>query len=304
MRGPILPVIFAIVVAAVFFLNSYGDHAEAKSPTSGWLAKAPSERSSPSDLEIGGDLASLPVGSTRYLTREELLSLPQVSFSVANDPNFAGPTEVSGVLLETLAREIAGSPDSDLAVAICADQYRGHYPRAYVQEHRPVLVLKVNGQSPEHWPKDAEGHGLDMGPYMISHRNFKPAFRILAHEDESQIPWGVVRIEFRDEKKVLDAIAPRGASDVVAKVQDGYRIAQQNCFRCHNMNNEGGRKAHRPWPVLAAWASSSPDYFASYVRHPKSQNPNAQMTPNPKYDDVTLQALVAYFRTFAHEEKP
>ena len=304
MRGPVPPAIFAIVAIAAFLFNSYGDHAEAKSPTSSLLAKAHSERSSPTDLEIGGDLASLPAGSTRYLTRGELLSLPQVSFSVANDPNFAGPTEVSGVLLETLAREIAGSPDSDLAVAICADQYRGHYPRAYLQEHHPLLVLKVNGQSPERWPKDAEGHGLDMGPYLISHRDFRPAFKVLAHQDESQIPWGVVRIEFQDEKKVLDAIAPRGARDQAANAQDGYRIAQQNCFRCHNMNDQGGRKAHRPWAVLSAWASSSPDYFASYVRNPQSQNPNAQMTPNPKYDDATLQALIAYFRTFAHEEKP
>ena len=277
---------------------------DAHSIPSSLISKEAVQRAASTDLEIGGDLASFPAGSTRYLSREDLLKLPQVTFTVANDPNFKKPTEVSGVPLEALVREIAGSPDSDLAIAISSDQYRGYYPRAYVREHHPLLVLKVNGQAPEQWPKDSAGHGLDMGPFMISHQDFKPAFRVLAHEDEAQIPWGVVRIEFRDEKKVLNAIAPQGSGDSIAKAQDGYQIAQQNCLRCHNMNDEGGRKAHRPWLVLAAWAQSSPDYFAGYVRNPQAQNPRAQMTPNPDYDDATLQALIAYFRTFAPQEKP
>src|SRR6201987_221624 len=277
---------------------------DARSGPASLISKATVQRAAATDRGIGGDLASLPAGSTRYLSREDLLRLPQVTFTAVNDPNFTKPTEVSGVMLETLVREISGSPDADLAVAISSDQYRGHYPRAYLREHHPLLVLKVNGQPPERWPKDSEGHGLDIGPFMISHQDFKPAFRVLAHEDESQIPWGVVRIEFRDEKKVLSAIAPQGLGDSNAQAQDGYRIAEQNCFRCHNMNDEGGRKAHRPWLVLAAWAESSPDYFARYVRNPQAQNPHAHMTPNPGYDDATLQALIAYFRTFAPQEKP
>lgn len=302
MRAGQLCSIFPVFFAGAFVLTAFSR--DARSDPASLFSKAAVQRAAATDLEIGGDLASLPAGSTRYLSREDLLRLPQVTFTVANDPNFTKPTEVSGVLLETLVHEISGSPDADLAIAISSDQYRGHYPRAYLREHHPLLVLKVNGQPPDGWPKDSEGHGLDMGPYMISHQDFKPAFRVLAHEDEPQIPWGVVRIEFRDEKKVLSAIAPQGSGESVARAQDGYRIAQQNCFRCHNMNDEGGRKAHRPWLVLAAWAESSPDYFAAYVRNPQAQNPRAQMTGNPGYDDATLQALIAYFRTFALQEKP
>ena len=87
-------------------------------------------------------------------------------------------------------------------------------------------------------------------------------------------------------------------------MQAGYRIAQQNCFRCHNIGGEGGHKARRPWLVLSSWAATSPEYFAAYVRNPKSQNPNAQMYANPSYDDATLRALTAYFRTFSRQEKP
>ncbi len=87
------------------------------------------------------------------------------------------------------------------------------------------------------------------------------------------------------------------------QVQDGYRIAQQNCFRCHNMGDEGGHKAGRPWLVLSAWATASPEYFAAYVRNPQASNPRAQMPGNPGYDDATVRALIAYFQTFSSPEQ-
>jgi hypothetical protein len=46
-------------------------------------------------------------------------------------------------------------------------------------------------------------------------------------------------------------------------------------------------------------------HFAKYVRFPQAENPNAKMHPNPSYDDATLQALTAYFRSFLQTgEKP
>ncbi len=128
----------------------------------------------------------------------------------------------------------------------------------------------------------------------------------MSHEDEPQIPWGVVRIELRDEKAVFGAIAPRGPHAPESAVQSGYRIAQQNCFRCHNMGREGGQKSGHPWPVLSAWATTSPEYFAAYVHHPRAKNPHAQMPDNPGYDIATVRALVAYFQTFSPQgtEKP
>jgi mono/diheme cytochrome c family protein len=262
------------------------------------------KRVSPSDLEVGGELAGLPPGTTRYITRDDLLALPQASYIVTDDSNFVGATRVSGVLLEELIRHLGAAPESDLLIAICDDLYRANYPRAYMLAHHPLLVLTVNGQPPAGWPKDSEGHGLDMGPYMISHAKFTPGFKILAHADEPQIPWGVVRLEFRDEKAVFGAIAPRGPRAANSPVQAGYRIAQQNCFRCHNLGSEGGQKAGRSWQNLSAWATASPEYFAAYVRNPAAKNPRAQMPGNPAYDDSTLQALAAYFQTFSSAEKP
>jgi mono/diheme cytochrome c family protein len=259
-------------------------------------------RTSPSDLEIGGELAGLPPGSTRYITRDDLLAMPQVNYTVTDDSNLPGVTEISGVSLEKLIRKL-GAPESDLVVAISVDKYRANYPRAYVAAHHPLLVLEVNGKPPSGWPKDFGGHGLDMGPYMISHPNFTPSFTILSHVDEAQIPWGVVRIEFRSEKEVFGAIAPRGPRADETAVQAGYKIAQQNCYRCHNMGAEGGQKSGLSWNVLSTFATGSPDFFGAYVRDPKAKNPDSQMPGSPRYDDATIHALVEYFQAFSTKEK-
>jgi len=262
------------------------------------------KRQLPSDLEVSGALAGLPAESTRYITREELLAMPQVNFTVTDDTNFTGRTKIRGVKLEDLARALSASPASDMAVAICDDAYRANYPRSYLAAHHPVLVLEVNGKPPAGWPKDYQEHKFDMGPYMISHPGFTPSYKILSHSDEPQIPWGVVRIEFREEKIVFGAIAPRGPHAQDRAVQDGFRIAQQNCFRCHNSGREGGQKSGRSWESLGALAAGAPKDFAAYIRAPLAKNPKAQMPGNPQYDDATLAALTAYFRTFSERGKP
>ena len=262
-------------------------------------------RQLPSDLEVGGHLvAGLPPEATRYITREELLAMPQVSFTVADDTNFAGPTKIRGVKLEDLAHELGASPALDMVIAICGDGYLANYPRAYLEAHHPVLVLEVNGEPPTSWPKAAEDHTSEMGPYMISNPKFTPSFKILSHADEAQIPWGVVRLEFRDEKKVFGAIAPRGPHAQDGEVRNGLRIAEQNCLRCHNAGREGGKKSGRPWEFLGRMAASSPKDFAAYIRAPQTKNPQAQMPGNPDYDDATLNALTAYFQTFLQTTKP
>src|ERR1700688_3763749 len=82
------------------------------------------KRQLPSDLEVSGALVGLPPESTRYISREELLAMPQVNFTVANDTNFTGPTKIRGVKLEELARALGASSASDMVVAICDDGYR------------------------------------------------------------------------------------------------------------------------------------------------------------------------------------
>ncbi len=267
-------------------------------PTATLSGKLRAQRSSPADLELSGDLAGVPRGESRFLTREDLLAVSQAITISPDDGNFKASAPVTAVSLEALTHAL-GVPPNDLVIAICKDKYRGHYPLAYRSAHRPVLVIEFNGKP---LPGSPETGADDPGPYLIAHANFKPAFKVLGATDEPQIPWGVVRLEFRDEESVFGAIAPRGTHAGDEAVQNGFKIAQQNCFRCHNNGTEGGMKSVLTWTVLGAMAANSPDFFTEYVRDPRAKNPKTQMAGSPTYDDATMQALIAYFRTFVPTE--
>jgi len=260
-------------------------------------------RSSELDLEVGGELAGLPAGAVRYLTWEDLKAMPQVSYRVTDDANFDGAVQISGVELEVLAHTLGVGGEKALIVAVCGDLYRAHYTRAYVEAHRPVLVLEVNGKEPEGWPKRKGSTGLGLGPYLISHPQFAPSFKILGNEEEAQIPWGVVRLEFRNEETVFAGITPRGANASDSVVQAGYRIARQNCLRCHGPASFGRLKGQLNWAGIAFFVDASPKDFAAYVRNPKTVVKTAEMPGNPGYDDATVEALIAYFRTFLSKGK-
>ena len=249
----------------------------------------------PDDLEIGGDLAGVQKGETRFVTYADLLTLPQETYTVSTDTNFVGTVTISGVALEKLPALLGAAPGAAMVIAVCDDSYNAHYPAEYFSAHHPVLVLRVNGLPPAQWPKGSDGSA--MGPYMISHPSFTPAFHMLAHTDEQQVPWGVLRLDFRNELEVYAPIVPRNHVHAEA-VHDGYAIARQNCFRCHASEGEGGTKSPVQWDDIAGKAVHAPGYFDAYVTAPKKINPDTQMAASPQYDVATLAALRAYFATF------
>lgn len=258
-------------------------------------------RHAASDLEIGGSLEGVPQGETRFVSYEDLLRLPQVSYVVSDDPNFGKTVKISGVELEQLPALLGAKKGASMVIAIADDEYAAHYPAAYVRAHHPILVLKVNGKDPADWPVGVDG--VPMGPYMVSHASFAPSFRVLAHGDEAQVPWGVVRLDVRQESEVYAPIEPREAAANDPVVQQGYAIARQNCFRCHSRSGEGGLKSNRSWEDVAFKAKADPKYFDAYVLNPQKLNPHSQMASSPEYDSATLQALRRYFSSFT-EGKP
>ena len=251
------------------------------------------QRASASDLEIGGALADVSKGQTRFVRYSDLLTLPLETYMVTDDTNFGKTVRITGVSLATLPQWLGAAPGAGMVIAICDDAYAAHYPAAYLRAHHPLLVLRVNGRDPAHWPVGVDG--VPMGPYMVSHAHYTPSFRVLAHDDEAQVPWGVVRIDFRNEQQVYAPIEPRLRSPLV---DEGYTIARQSCFRCHSNGGEGGLKSNRSWGVVARRAQNDPAWFDAYVRDPKKINAASQMAASPQYDDATLRALRAYFAEF------
>jgi mono/diheme cytochrome c family protein len=260
------------------------------------------QRSSPQDLEVSGDVPGIPPGGKRFVGYTDLSRLAQVTFTVKNDENFLDPVTLSGVSLDAIMAALGIGGATQLIAASADDGYEAHYTAEYRAAHHPFLVLRIGGQEPAKWPKGPKGENY--GPWLISHPSFSPAFHVLAHKDEAQIPYGVIGLRFLDEAAVLKELRPPGAASAASPAMQGYRIALQNCLRCHREGDIGGTKSPFGWPQMALIAQGNPSAFGKYIVRPNSVNPEANMPANPDYDAATIAALTAYFRSFAPGEKP
>ncbi|MFP5230815.1 MAG: hypothetical protein ACLGXA_24630 [Acidobacteriota bacterium] len=258
------------------------------------------QRGSPQDLEISGEVPGIPQGQQRFVRFADLSRLPQVSFTVKDDENFDHPTQLSGVPLDEVLSALGVNGGKVMIAASASDGYESHYTAEYRVQHHPVLVLRIGGKEPAQWPKGPDGENY--GPYLISHASFVPAFHILAHKDMAQIPYGVVGLRLLDEAAVLKKLLPPGGGAPNSPAMQGYRIALQNCLRCHRNGDIGGTKSPFGWPQMALIAQGNAAAFGKYVVRPNSVNPEATMPPNPDYDPATIAALTAYFRSFASQE--
>ena len=167
------------------------------------------QRSSPQDLEISGDVPGIPPGGKRFVGYADLSRLAQETFTVKNDENFSDPVTLSGVSLDAIMAALGIDGATHLIAASAVDGYEAHYTAEYRAAHHPFLVLRIGGQEPAKWPKGPNGENY--GPWLISHPSFSPAFHVLAHKDEAQIPYGVIGLRFLDEAAVLKELRPPGA---------------------------------------------------------------------------------------------
>ena len=255
------------------------------------------KRTSPSDLAFMGNEPGTQMYAGMYASYAELLKLPQVSLTVTNDANFPEKAELAGVSLKLLMQTLGVPEENTLVAADCDDGYEAHYSGDYRAAHRPFLVLTINGKAPAMVRRSGEEGAY--GPYLISQSNFAPRYRILSHREEAQIPNGVIGLRFLQEDEVLDAIRPSSNfADNSPQIQ-GYKIAEENCFRCHNAGDYGGHKAGITWGVLGKLARKRPSYFRAYISDPLAKSDYAEMPGFPEYDDATLGALTAYFQSVA-----
>lgn len=259
-----------------------------------------SQRSSPQDLEVSGDIPGIPPGEKRFVHAADLSRMPQVSFTVKDDANFTHPVKLSGVPLDAVVTALGINSGKQLIAASADDGYEAHYTAEYRAAHHPFLVLRIDGREPASWPKGPEGENY--GPYLISHPSFTPVFHVLAQKEEAQIPYGVIALRFFDEATVAKQLQPPGALPA-SPAMLGYSIAAQNCLRCHRDENIGGTKSPFGWPQMALIAQGNPAAFGKYIVRPNSVNPEANMPANPEFDAATVAALTAYFRSFAPEQK-
>lgn len=254
-------------------------------------------RMAASDLEVAG----IVPGRSRFVSREFLLSLPQVTVHIESNEDFPAITKaglmVRGVYLDVLAERLGARIVASSAVeAVCIDRYAASYPAGYIWIHRPILVLTIQGLSPHEW--SIANHGYDAGPYFIAYEHFQPHFKVLSHEDRALEPDEVNELRFTTKAVLFAGIEPKEIQDPAlgdSPVVSGFRIARENCFRCHNSGQFGGSQAGVSWQKLGKIARKRPDYFSQWTYDPKTIDPKARMPGNPQYDKATLDAITKYF---------
>ncbi len=259
-------------------------------------------RVSETDLEVHG-LA----GGPKFVSRSSLLALPQTEALLKRSEDLTevpkDGVRVAGVGFEVLLSALdagqSGRMGTVAVEAVCSDGYSPAFPPEYIRQHHPILVLTIEGLSPAAWAEKT--HTADLGPYFVTYASFAPAFHVLSHEDRQQVPIQLVRLDLAAPETMFAGITPPGAGKRAANlaaespVTQGYRIAQQNCFRCHSAARYGGTVSGRAWPYLSGIAKSRPERFAAWVHDPQSLDAKSKMPPNPNYDRDTLTALTKYF---------
>ncbi len=261
------------------------------------------QRRSTTDLEVTGMISGISPTTHWFIPYQSLLSLPQVETTIIEDVNFselhAPKINVSGVELSELAHIIGVLANSDMTTALCIDRYQSQLPSEFVAAHHPILVLKINGLPTSQWAKQTKNE--DPGPFLITYLDFKPSFKILAHQDMPQEPTEMFLLDFGTQNEHFGPITPSGQFASDSPVMKGFAIAKENCLRCHNQGAAGGTKSGRTWSNIAAIARRNPVEFADYVRNPQKVDAKATMPGNPTYDQPTLAAITAYFQAFPSE---
>ena len=261
------------------------------------------KRLASSDLEVSGTVRGVPPGESRFVSREFLAGLPQVEVTIQEIEELRQVPQtglrVKGIYVDVLA-QLLGADMAIAAAAVCSDGYTSTLSMEYIKKHRPLFVLAIEGMTPHDWA--VKNNRFDAGPYFIGYESFVPSFKVLGHAERPQEPDGVTKMVFDTEDHLIGRIAPkRVPGSKNAAETDGYAIARQNCYRCHNSGAYGGIKAGVSWSEIASIAKNRPKYFAAWVHDPQSIRPRSSMPPNKDYDEVTLAALQRYYAALAVE---
>src|SRR6478672_2592977 len=83
-----------------------------------------------------------------YYSYDQLLALPTVTVKTERDPNTNTPATYTGVYISDLFESFGAAASYDVIGANCLYRSKQYYDRDYVAKHRPILLLKFDGNSP------------------------------------------------------------------------------------------------------------------------------------------------------------
>jgi hypothetical protein len=158
--GSMLPRV--LVVLALFTCKSNAASLQASETRQDWQ-----------DLEVITLDSQGNPAKTVYYSYNQLLTLPTVTVKTDRDPNTKTPATYTGIYISELFEAFGADASFDVIGAKCFDRSKQYYDRDYVAKHRPILLLKFDGNVPRDWPHSEQGNKF--GPYCVVHESFSPA---------------------------------------------------------------------------------------------------------------------------------
>jgi len=248
------------------------------------------ERRDATDLEIYGPFAGFAEGEPAFIRYEDLLALDDLHPWESPLELVDEPVQVEGLDLATLWEALGVKGSTNLVLADCSDGYQGNYGFNVLTRNRPMLFLRINGQTVPDW---AASHDRpEWGPYIIYVSN-EDGLKDPSHKN----PWGVERMTFTTEEAVFGPYLEIVAAENDPHAGLGLEMFIHNCSSCHNAQETamGGSFSTRPLSLIAMFAQTNEAYFRDVVVDPAKTNPLAERMPaHPHYTAEDLDALVAF----------
>jgi mono/diheme cytochrome c family protein len=111
-------------------------------------------------------------------------------------------------------------------------------------------------------------------------------------------PWQLAEISILRFQDQYPAVYPAGVAED-SSVMRGYALFKDRCFRCHAMDEQGGKIGPDLNAPMSVVEYRSPMMIRAFIRHP-SRYRHTHMPDHKDLSDRDLDDLLDYFRHQAH----
>lgn len=246
-------------------------------------------------LQLAGDFSAL-VGDDAPLTvtREALAALPGYREIDAQLLPHEPETTLGVLPLTALLDAYPLAEGADGLILETINRWESFVTVEHLTAEGSLLLLYYGGEAPSsgHWP--AWGGDVEpLAPFYVFDPaapmpSFKtsPAFGMIAATQITAIRATSVAARYGT---LLDA-------ELSETAQAGRALFLKRCNTCHRgPGGAGGNSSARPFALLAALATNSPDYFRRLVANAKAFYPDTSMPGHGDFGDGEYEALLAFF---------
>lgn len=246
-------------------------------------------------IELAGAFEATLDGTSVTVTRSELAALPGYREISARLLPQEPPTSLGVLPLSALLEAYPLAGNADGLVLETINLWESFITTEHIAAHDSQLLLYYDGKSPAtgDWP--AWGGDVEpLAPFYVFDADQPiptfadaPAYGMIAATQITRIRAASTAVRYADFF-ALELAAPADA---------GRATFLKRCNSCHvGPGGAGGNVSGRPFAVLTALATHSPDYFRKLVANPKAFYPDTSMPKHADFRETDFDALIAFLR--------